>query len=289
MTTPGGHPEVLGPDTPLARVLAFCETSGHAGPAGAWQELTRAWNWAAPLTTAVPRVDFPGPVARPVPGGFALSGQWRLSSPDGTGPWLVLPLAPARSGDPDLFVAPSRVLPGAVRVLTGEAGPDFRLEDVYVPAGFVTHTAGTPLRAGDAVFLWTAVTGLALGAARRMTDALAAPTGPELAAVLHDERLILAAVLHGGPSARQGLPEDVERRLAARVGQAGSAVHQVVAVAYEHVLAADDSGVGHPLTSLIEAASPILQQVRYVMELLPRDDRTSPRKAEPGDDRRISG
>jgi hypothetical protein len=231
-------------------------------------------------------------VARPAPGGFALSGQWRLPSHDGTVPWLALPLAPATSGAPDLFVVHSKVLPGAVRGLTGEgggAGPVFRLEDVYVPAGFVTYTAGAPLRAGDAAFLWTAVTGLALGAARRMTDALAATAAAELAAVLHDERLSLAAALHGGPSARQGLPEDVEERLAAGVGQAGNAVHHVVAAAYEHVLAAGGSGDEHPLIGLIGAASPILQQVRYVMELLPRDDRTSPRKAENGGDPRISG
>ncbi|MFF4836328.1 hypothetical protein [Streptomyces sp. NPDC001315] len=99
----------------------------------------------------------------------------------------------------------------------------------------------------------------------------------------------LAAALHGGPSARQGLPEDVDERLAAGVGQAGNAVRHVVAAAYDHVPAAGGSGDGHPLVDLIGAASPILQQVRYAMELLPRDDRTSLRKAEHGDDRRISG
>jgi len=41
--------------------------------------------------------------------------------------------------------------------------------------------------------------------------------------------------------------------------------------------------------SVIEASSPILQQARYATELLPPDDRTSGRKAEHGDDRRIPG
>ncbi|WLW58143.1 hypothetical protein [Streptomyces sp. YU58] len=309
----GERPNVLGPDTGLAQVLAFFESEGYSGPArAAWQAVTRTWNWAAPLTTAVPRTDVPGSVARPASGGFALSGRWRVPSYDrcdrcdGTAPWLALPLVPAKYGDPDLFVVPSKVLPAPVRARTdddgGTTGPVFRLEDVYVPAGFVTHSTGRPLRAGDAPFFWTAVTGLALGAARRMTDLLAAPAdtgsgrGPvpspvsaELAAVLHDERLSLAAVLHGAPSARQGLPAAVEARLAAHVGRAGTAVHHVVAAAYEHTLTADWGGGPHPLVSLIEAGSPILQQARYATELLPPRDRTSLRKAEHGDDRRIPG
>ncbi|MBZ9641846.1 hypothetical protein [Streptomyces sp. PSKA30] len=207
-STYGDHPKLLGPDTGLARVFAFFEAEGHSDPAGAWQALTGTWNWAAPLPTALPRTDVPGPVARPAPGGCALSGQWRLppyDPCDGTGPWLALPLAPVRDGGPDLFVVASKVLPGDVG-----AGSVFRLEDMYVPAGFVTHSAGEPLRCGDAPFFWTAVTALALGAARRMTDALAAPStaaaAAELAAVLHDERLSLAATVHAAPSARQGLP-----------------------------------------------------------------------------------
>ncbi|WKX13811.1 hypothetical protein [Streptomyces sp. NL15-2K] len=78
-------------------------------------------------------------MARPTPGGFALSGQWRLPAHDGTGPWLVLTLAPARNSAPDPFVVAANVLPGG---LTGGTAPAFRLEDVYVPAGFVTHSAG---------------------------------------------------------------------------------------------------------------------------------------------------
>ncbi|MFC9916550.1 hypothetical protein [Streptomyces sp. NPDC127197] len=290
-STYGDRPKLLGPDTGLARVFAFFEAEGHSDPAGAWQALTGTWNWAAPLPTAVPRTDVPGPVARPVPGGCALSGQWRLpsyESYDGTGPWLALPLAPVRDGGPDLFVVASKVLPGDVG-----AGSVFRLEDMYVPAGFVTHSAGEPLRPGDAPFFWTAVTALALGAARRMTDALAAPStaaaAAELAAVLHDERLSLAATVHAAPSARQGLPPSVEERLAAHVGQAGIAVHHVVGAAYEHALVSGGSADRHPLVNLIEACSPILQQVRYATELLLPHDKTSPRKAEHGDDRRISG
>ncbi|MGP4013887.1 hypothetical protein [Streptomyces sp. 4N124] len=298
-STYGDHPPVLGPDTGLAQVLAFFEAEGYPNPAAAWQALTRTWNWAAPLTAAVPRADRPAPMARPVPGGFTLSGQWRLPSHDGTAPWLALPLAPAERGGPDLFVVAAKVL----KVFPddeGATGPVFRLEDVYVPGGFVTYSTGEPLRAVDAAFLWTAVTALALGAARCMTDVLTAlakggagtvvpSTATELTAVLHDERLSLAAALHGAPSARQGLPASVEKRLAAHVGRVGILVHHVVAAAYEHALASGGSTGRHPLVNLIEASSPILQQVRYATELLLPHDKTSPRKAEHGDDRRISG
>ncbi|MGP4046967.1 hypothetical protein [Streptomyces sp. 2A115] len=287
----GDHPKLLGPDNGLAGVFAFFESQGHSDPAGAWQALTSTWNWAAPLVTAVPRAGFPGPVARPAPGGFRLSGLWRPPSDHGTGPWLALPLAPVRSGGPDLFVVASKVVPAAVE--DGGTRSVFRLEDVYVPAGFVTHSAGVPLRAGDAAFLWTAVAALALGAARRMTDVLAAPAtdgparaqrqGPvsstavaaELAAVLHDERLSLAASLHGAPSARQGLPASDEERLAAHVGRAGSAVHHVVAAAYEQTSASGGSTGRHLLVNLIEDCSPILQQARYATELLLPHDKTS--------------
>ncbi|MFF4354768.1 hypothetical protein [Streptomyces sp. NPDC001530] len=205
------------------------------------------------------------------------------------------------TGEPDLFVVASKALPEE-----SGTGTVIRLDDMYVPAGFATHSSGAPLRAGDAAFLWTAVTALALGTARRITDVLAAPyaggaastphvpapyaaAAADVAAVLHDERLSLTATLRDTPSARQGLPAATEKRLAAHVPRAGRAVQHVVAAAYEHALTADWSGGRHPLVSLIEAGSPTLQQARYTTELLLPRDRTSSRKAEHGDDRRISG
>jgi hypothetical protein len=289
-STHGDHLQMLGPDTGLAQVFAFYEERAHDDPSAAWQAFTTAWNWAAPLTTAVPGEDARDrPVARPaVGGGFSLSGLWHLPAHDGTGPWLALPLTvgerPSRPvtatpGGPDLFAVPSKALRGAVRAVTGDAdvpGPAFRLEDVHVPTGFVTHAAATPLRAGDAPFVWTAVAAQALGAARRMTGALAAPgtasgaaRGPvpsaavaaELAAALHDERL--------------SLPSSAEERLAARVQRAGNAVHQVVAAAFDHALASCGYAGEHPLVHVMEASAPILQQVRYATQLLPPDDGTS--------------
>ncbi|MER7930738.1 hypothetical protein ABTY96_47870 [Streptomyces sp. NPDC096057] len=301
MTPPThGHTvRLLGPDTPLAQVFAFFEADGHAGPAAAWHAFTGTWNWAAPLATAVPRVGLPGPVARPVPGGYALSGHWRLPSHDGTGTWLALPLADRTgrtdgTGGADLFVVSSKVLPGAVRGLPADGGeqepePGFRLENAHVPAGFVTRATGEPLRAGDAAFLWTAVTALALGAARRTTDLLAGPasqggagrgavTAAELAAVLHDERQSLAALLHGAPSVRQGLAPSVEELLMARVESGAAAVLHVVTAAYEWALASDPGAARHPLVRMAEDSAPILQQVRFAGQLLPRDDMRSRQK-----------
>ncbi|MFF4902764.1 hypothetical protein [Streptomyces sp. NPDC001068] len=288
-STHGDYLRVLGPTAPLARVFAFFESDGYSDPAAAWLAFTRTWNWAAPLTTAVPGTGFPGPVAVacPASGGFAVSGQWRLPSLHGTGTWLALPLAGPADGGPDLFVVSSQVLPCAVRALPAACdgrGPGFRLENAHVPGGLVTRAAGEALRAEDAVFFWTAVTALALGAARRVVDVLADPSSDgvtprpaaaaELAAVLHDERLSLAAVLHGAPSVRQGLPPAVEERLGDRVGTVGTTVRHVIAMACDLALTSDCEG-GHPSLRVMEASSPILQQVRFAREILPRDDRTS--------------
>ncbi|MET9879019.1 hypothetical protein ABZZ36_30955 [Actinacidiphila glaucinigra] len=279
----GHYPMVVGPDAPLPKVFAFFESDGHFDPAAAWDAFTGTWNWAAPLTTALPRSEPPQPPARPAPGGFALSGRW-CPPCAGTGSWLALPLGTAPGEGPDLFVVPSRAFVGVGRSVAAGgdgAGPVFRIEDLYVPAGFVTHTTGTPLRDGDAAFLWTAVTGLALGAARRTVELLAgrhpgagigAPAGSatvaaELAAVLRAERLNLAATLHGAPSVRAGSAPTLQERLVADVGRAGAAVLHVISAAYGHVLTSGPADQ-HPVVRAVEAASPILQQVRYVTELL---------------------
>ncbi|WP_031010197.1 hypothetical protein [Streptomyces sp. NRRL F-5727] len=329
--TQGFWSRTLGPETGLAQVLESGERQGHRDPAAAWQVFTRTWNWAAPLTTAVPgttaashtgttavphtgaaaasrtataavsRTGLPRPPeARPVTGGFALSGQWRLPRHGTTGNWVALPLmdgprerAQGTAG-PDLFVVAAGSLAGLTTPDGGEdrsapSGRLLRLAGAHVPAGFATYTTATPLSAEDAAFLWTAAGALALGAARRMTDELPGATGAgglgeagpsgalraELAGMLHDERVSLAAVLHGAPAARTGLPEGLEERLAARAGRVAQVVHHVLAAAYQQVLAEEGGAGGHPLMSVIEAATPILQQARYATELLPPDDRTS--------------
>ncbi|MFF7213766.1 hypothetical protein ACFZAU_25045 [Streptomyces sp. NPDC008238] len=291
MNTPmhGPYLKVLGPDAPLAKVFAFFESDGHSDPAVAWEDFTRTWNWAAPLATALPRAGSPvspEPSARPAPGGFALSGRWSPPSAS-TGSWLALPLGAAPGECPDLFVVPSKAVPGVGRAAPAAgdgAGPVFRIEDLYVPAGLVTYTTGTPLRDGDAAFAWTAVTGLALGAARRTVELLAgrcagagftAPAGfataaAELAAVLRDERRNLAVTLHGAPSVRAGRAPSLQERLVADVARAGAAVLHVITAAYGHVLTSEQAD-RHPVVRVVEEASPILQQVRHVTGILPGD------------------
>ncbi|MYR62638.1 hypothetical protein GTY54_42710, partial [Streptomyces sp. SID625] len=76
-------------------------------------------------------------------------------------------------GHPDVFVVASEALPEPPGSGDGPgAGAVFRLADVYVPGGFATSSAGTPPGAGDAVFVWAAVSGPAFGAARRLADTL---------------------------------------------------------------------------------------------------------------------
>ncbi|GHB13345.1 hypothetical protein GCM10010330_79050 [Streptomyces tendae] len=303
----GDYLRVVGPHTRLPRVLDFFELDGYSDPSAAWQAFTRTWNWAAPLATAVP-AEGPGarPAAWPEQGGFALSGQWHLPPGADAGPWLVLPLTGTRrlagrhgaDDTADLFVVGSQVLLRQPRVPrtgrdTGGAGPTRRLDGLRVPEGFATHSAGTPLGTDDAAFVWTAVAGLAFGAARRLTDALAglAPSsalsaaartqgGPpvtvspadaaaELAGLLRDERLSLAARVHGAPLAVRADAPRAAEALADQVRRTSRLVHHVIAAAYEHALPLTVDGARDPLVRLVEESSPILHCMRFAVELLP--------------------
>ncbi|WP_234438695.1 hypothetical protein [Streptomyces sp. NRRL S-340] len=308
----GGYLRIVGPYADPVRVLGFYERDGHSDASAAWESFTSVWNWSAPLPAAVPwDPSGAAPLVRGVAGGFSVSGQWRLP-PAGAGAgaqeaaggrWLALRLTehPRRAGaageafgvaDPDVVVVASKVLPrpaDGARAAGDTRGPGcgtvFRLADAYVPGGFATSSAGTPLGAGDAVFVWAAVAGLAFGAARRLTDALArldapgammSPAGAaaELAAALHDERLSLAARLHGVARAAAGDRPAARAVLAGQVRRAARLVHQVVSAAYEYGLAFRRSAAEDPLISLVDDSTPILQYMRYAVDLLPPDERT---------------
>ncbi|MBQ0887100.1 hypothetical protein KBZ94_19510 [Streptomyces sp. RM72] len=237
---------------------------------------TRTWNWAAPLTTARPAVE-PGvrPAARPVDGGFSLSGRWRLTSHRPPA-WLALPLtaagptpgSTADEGGWDLFV-----VPGRARLLSGpsESRPPtglLELTDIYVPAGLATRRSGVPLRATDANFLGVAVTAMALGATRRLTDVLArlsdgnrsaAVPAAELAALTHDEQAALRSTLYGLRDA-----SEVTAPAAGPLARAVKVARHVVAGAYEGAIAFVRHDGRHPLAYLVEAATPILQVTRFV-------------------------
>ncbi|MFI5998394.1 hypothetical protein ACIBAC_41915 [Streptomyces sp. NPDC051362] len=158
------------------------------------------------------------------------------------------------------------------------------MTDVYVPAGLATHAAGTGLRASEATFFRAAVTAMALGAARRITEALAdltpsrpaalptelspAASAAELAAVLHDARTALAAELHNMPGTDKAAGSLPEEPADSRLMRVGPTVRQVVAAAYEQALPAAGHYDGHPLEDLVEAATPTLQCMRFAMELM---------------------
>lgn len=70
-------------------------------------------------------------------------------------------------GGPDLFVIKAGLLSPAMSGGPWEGATSaVELRDAYMPAGLSTRSAGAPLRTGDGIFLRTAVTAMALGAAR---------------------------------------------------------------------------------------------------------------------------
>ena len=301
---PGGLSCTVGPGSGLSRVLECFELAGREDPAVAWNTFTGTWNWAAPLGPALSADDAGvDSVVRRVPGGFSLSGRWRR--PPGARPeWLVVSVVPDRQRgaagtsehEPDLFVVAAK----ALRVTDGTPVTTsvFELTDFYVPAGLATHTTGTALEPDDEGFFRTAVTAMALGAARRLTEALAAldpscepaviPAGrapaastAELDAVLHDARSALAAALHGIPET-----EGVNARpftqtpAAVHLERAGQVARHVVTAAYERALPLPARHDGHPLVRLVEDASPILQCMRFDVELMPRHSDIPTRKTQ---------
>ncbi|WP_151477337.1 hypothetical protein [Streptomyces albicerus] len=300
----GTSPEVVGPGTALAQVLRFYEREAHHDPSAAWRSFTTTWNWAAPLPAALP-TDHGLTIARSVPGGFSLSGVWRMPWDARHARWLAVPLVDHRQRPrteaakrgPDVFVLSSNALPRPHRTVddTDTYDPTLPLDQVYVPGGFATSSAGTPLRSDDAAFVRTAVTAMALGSARRLTDALTAldqqvaaspvvsamspaAAAAELAAVLHDERLSLAVHLHGTSPGSPGAGPSPDGPLAASTRRASHMVHEVVAAVYEY--GAPFLGIeGHDsLVSLIESSTPVLQCMRFAVELLPPGNAASTRE-----------
>ncbi|MEU0039936.1 hypothetical protein [Streptomyces sp. NPDC006333] len=316
MAARGGFSDAIGPGTDLPRVLEHFERAGHQDPSAAWRAFTGTWNWAAPLSSALPVADGRAvQVAVPVPGGFSLSGRWRR--PTGGRPaWLTLPVAADRQrGEagsakqcPDLFIVSAKTLPPALPLTdeTSVSTPAFELADVYVPAGLTTHATGRVLSAKNTVFFRTAVTAMALGAGRRLTDTLAglapdieyaagsvavppAASAAELAAILHDERAALAAALHGVPDTTEAGRQLTEAPSAAQLTQAGNLVRHVITAAYERALPLSDRLDGNPLVRLVEDAAPLLQCMRFAVEHMQPHSDIFTGKAQNSDHRRLSG
>ncbi|MBW8797533.1 MAG: hypothetical protein JF597_29330 [Streptomyces sp.] len=156
---------------------------------------------------------------------------------------------------------------------------------MYVRTGLATHTAGTALRAGDAGFVRVAVTAMALGAARRLTDVVAAlvPAAtadacPEamatadVAAELYDERTVLAAAVRGIPAAGHARASAVAEPAATLLAQVGTRVRHVVVAAYEQTLPLtgwDGVRQADRVVRLVEDAAPVLQCMRFATERMP--------------------
>lgn len=289
-TTSSGHrPPDAGPETDLVRVFRAYEHRGHAGPATAWKFFTSAWNWSASLPHAVP-AGGDASVAHPVPGGFVLTGRWQLPPGVEDSRWLALPAVHAPAGEPDVFVM-------AAKDVHRAAGPEtvIRLEGHYIPAGFASCGEGVPLREEDGAFLWTAVTAMALGTARRLTECLTeclATSGPltpygtaksepavppaaeGLAAAVSEERETFMSLLR-----RVGKPEGGShgaKDLAVLVRRATGMVHQLVAAAYEQAMPFDLTDGRNPLEALVVDSTPLLQHARYTVDLLPAAEAIAP-------------
>ncbi|MGW3496339.1 hypothetical protein [Streptomyces sp. NPDC001020] len=293
-----------GPDSDPARVFEVYENEGHADPGAAWASFTTNWNWAASLPHAVAESGPDGPpTARAVPGGFSLSGRWRLPGDTEVGRWLALPLAGPRGADredaaairpdlPDVFVIASKVLSrpnGGLHTVRFPADSDTacRLDGVHVPPGFATHSSGAALSARDIGFLWTAVAGMAVGAASRLADELAvlgpsvaapflspATTAAELSALLRQERLGFTTELYARPG--QLIPLTAREPLADRVRRTARLVHHVVTAAYERAIPFPTKGGHHPLESLVVDSAAVLQHLRFTVDLLLIQDVGSP-------------
>jgi hypothetical protein len=252
------------------------------------------WNWAAQLPRALPADR--GAVCHPAEAGYLLSGTWHVTDEARRHRWLTLTAPSGRSADrpaaadqPDTFVVATRALPRP----SGPVPEVVRLDGLHVPAGFVTGSAARPLGDRDAPFLWTAVTAMALGAARRLAESLPGlaagapladrpgfPVPPQsaaaqLGALTRAEYAALTARLRDGTGASCARPAEFDEVLAAQIRQAGVRVHQVAVAAYEYALSVTEGSGPGPLEALFSDCTALLQHIRYTTEFLPcppRDD-----------------
>jgi len=278
------------PPSPSPRLFEGYEHRGHADPAAAWTSFTMTWNWAAQLPRALP-ADRGGAVCLPAEAGYLLSGTWQVTDDARKHRWLTLTTSsgpftdrPSAADRPDTFVIATRALPRPC----GPVPEVVRLDGLHVPAGFVTSSAARPLCDRDASFLWTAVTAMALGAARRLAESLPGLTASgapladqpafavppqsaaaQLGALALAEYAALTARLRDGTGASCARPAEFDEALAAQVRQAGLRVHQVAVAAYEYALSVMGERGPRALESLLSDCTALLQHVRYTTEFLP--------------------
>jgi len=156
--------------------------NGGTGTAAGWLPLDGARQVFAagrprPLIVGVPRAAGAG---RPVAGGYLVSGRWSFASGIAHADWLIAGFKVP--GDDRALVA---VVPKTevevidtwrVAGLQGTGSPDFRMDEVFVPAELTFDRGGGAAREGalfrqeEHVFLSNEVPPLCIGLARRALD-----------------------------------------------------------------------------------------------------------------------
>ena len=130
-----------------------------------------------PLIVGVPRAAGTG---RPVPGGYLVSGRWTFASGIAHADWLIAGFAPADHERGLVAVVPKAEVEvidtWRVAGLQGTGSPDFRMDEVFVPAELTFPRSGGTGRPGalyrqeEHVFLSNEVPPLCIGLARRALD-----------------------------------------------------------------------------------------------------------------------
>jgi indole-3-acetate monooxygenase len=131
-----------------------------------------------PLIVGVPR---PAGMGRPVAGGYLVSGRWSFASGIAHADWLIAGFRVTGDGGRALVAVVPKgdteiIDTWRVAGLQGTGSPDFRMDDVFVPAELTFDRAGGAVRGGalfrqeEHVFLANEVPPLCIGTARRVLD-----------------------------------------------------------------------------------------------------------------------
>ncbi|SFF81893.1 hypothetical protein SAMN05216251_13070 [Actinacidiphila alni] len=284
------------------------ERLGRLDPAGAWSRFNADFNWAAPLTQAVPAIGRPGSVdAVATADGHLLSGLWVLPRQYHRVPWLALRCPPPVPGsrtttttagrtDDALFVVATRALT-VEGVTGGEAGrPLARLANWYVPLGLTTSATGAAVRIKERTFVRVAVTAMAMGAVRRLVDGITAEAADQadaadrgsqvsrservdreresaLAALLDRTRADLRYELGRVVPVADGGRGGRARTVGAAVERAGTVTRAVFAHVRETAVASGRQYGGSSPASLVSASLPLLQHTAFLCGPGPARDR----------------
>ena len=173
-----------------ATAWAVMVGNGGTGTAGGWLPGAGARAVFAPGRPRPLVMGTPGPrgTGRPVAGGYLVSGQWAFASGCGHADWLIGGFRSA-GADGRFMVA---IVPRdratvidnwRVAGLRGSGSFDFRLDEVFVPAGLTFERAASACRGGALfnveahVFLSNELPPLMIGMARRSLDEMSCLAG----------------------------------------------------------------------------------------------------------------